>query len=143
MLWYSADRTSSQQLRDTTVRLLKDHKPPLLPQDERARLLVALACVDYVTIFSEATPLALIECLRPHVLVKGGDYTLDTVVGRKEVEAYGERYVSCLLSLECRPRASLTASSHVIVRGLIIVEHPHLVVEGHARCKPSWRLAFP
>ena len=84
MLWYSADRTHhQQQLRDTTVRLLKDHKPPLLPQDERARLLVALACVDYVTIFSEATP------LRPHVLVKGGDYTLDTVVGRKEVEAYG------------------------------------------------------
>jgi D-beta-D-heptose 7-phosphate kinase/D-beta-D-heptose 1-phosphate adenosyltransferase len=45
--------------------------------------------VDYVTIFSEATPLALIEFLRPNILVKGGDYTLDTVVGRKEVEAYG------------------------------------------------------
>jgi len=41
------------------------------------------------TLFSEATPLALIEFLRPHILVKGGDYTLDTVVGRKEVEAFG------------------------------------------------------
>jgi D-beta-D-heptose 7-phosphate kinase/D-beta-D-heptose 1-phosphate adenosyltransferase len=52
-------------------------------------LLAALACVDYVTLFREATPLALIERLRPNVLVKGGDDTLDTVVGRKEVEAYG------------------------------------------------------
>ena len=74
---------------DASVRLLKGDKRPLLPQDERARLLAALACVDYVTIFNEATPLALIECLRPNILVKGGDYTLDTVVGRKEVEAYG------------------------------------------------------
>ena len=74
---------------DASVRLLKGNKRPLLPQDERARLLAALACVDYVTIFSEATPLALIEFLRPNVLVKGGDYTLDTVVGRQEVEAYG------------------------------------------------------
>ena len=74
---------------DASVRLLKGEKRPVLPQDERARLLAALACVDYVTIFSEATSLALIECVRPHILVKGGDYTLDTVVGRKEVEAYG------------------------------------------------------
>src|SRR5262245_12154370 len=74
---------------DASIRLLKGDKRPLLPQDERARLLAALACVDYVTIFSEATPLALIEFLRPNILVKGGDYTLDTVVGRKEVEAYG------------------------------------------------------
>ena len=74
---------------DASVRLLKGEKRPLLPQDERARLLAALACVDYVTIFSESTPLALIEFLRPHILVKGGAYTLDTVVGRKEVEAYG------------------------------------------------------
>jgi D-beta-D-heptose 7-phosphate kinase/D-beta-D-heptose 1-phosphate adenosyltransferase len=74
---------------DMSVRLLKGDKRPLLPQDERARLLAALSCVDYVTIFSETTPLALIEFLRPHILVKGGDYTLDTVIGRKEVETYG------------------------------------------------------
>jgi D-beta-D-heptose 7-phosphate kinase/D-beta-D-heptose 1-phosphate adenosyltransferase len=56
-------------------------------------VLAALACVDYVTIFSEDTPLELIACVRPDVLVKGGDYTPDTVVGRDVVEAYGGEVV--------------------------------------------------
>jgi D-beta-D-heptose 7-phosphate kinase/D-beta-D-heptose 1-phosphate adenosyltransferase len=51
--------------------------------------------VDYVTIFSDATPLALITLLRPDVLVKGGDYTPETVVGREVVEAHGGRV--CIL----------------------------------------------
>ena len=76
---------------DASVRLLKGARRPLLPQQERAQMLAALECVDYVTIFSEATPLALITRLRPHVLVKGGDYTPATVVGREVVEAYGGR----------------------------------------------------
>ena len=74
---------------DASVRLLKGDARPLRPQDERARMLVALACVDYVVLFGEATPLALIKSLKPDVLVKGGDYTLETVVGREEVEASG------------------------------------------------------
>ena len=74
---------------DASVRLLKGDGRPLRPQDERARVLAALACVDYVVLFGEATPLALIKSLRPDVLVKGGDYTLETVVGREEVEASG------------------------------------------------------
>ncbi len=74
---------------DASVRRLKGDKRPLMPHAERASVLAALACVDYVTIFSEDTPLELIECLRPDVLVKGGDYTPETVVGRDEVEAYG------------------------------------------------------
>ena len=74
---------------DASVRLLKGDDRPLRPQDERARVLAALACVDYVVLFGEATPLALIKSLRPDVLVKGGDYTLETVVGREEVEASG------------------------------------------------------
>ena len=74
---------------DASVRRLKGEKRPLIPQVERASILAALACVDYVTIFSEDTPLALIECVRPDVLVKGGDYTPETVVGRDTVEAYG------------------------------------------------------
>ena len=74
---------------DASVRLLKGDERPLRPQDERARVLAALACVDYVVLFGEATPLALIKSLKPDVLVKGGDYTLETVVGRKEVEASG------------------------------------------------------
>ena len=76
---------------DASVRLLKGERRPLLPQQERARILAALGCVDYVTIFGEATPLALITRLRPNVLVKGGDYTPATVVGREVVEAYGGR----------------------------------------------------
>ena len=74
---------------DASVRLLKGEARPLRPQDERARVLAALACVDYVILFGEATPLALIKSLRPDVLVKGGDYTLEAVVGREEVEASG------------------------------------------------------
>ena len=80
---------------DASVRLLKGERRPLLPQQERARILAALGCVDYVTIFSEATPLALITRLHPNVLVKGGDYTPATVVGREVVEAYGGRV--CIL----------------------------------------------
>jgi D-beta-D-heptose 7-phosphate kinase / D-beta-D-heptose 1-phosphate adenosyltransferase len=74
---------------DASVRQLKGEGRPLLPQDERAGILAALACVDYVTLFGDATPLALIQLLRPDILVKGGDYTPETVVGRDEVEAYG------------------------------------------------------
>jgi D-beta-D-heptose 7-phosphate kinase / D-beta-D-heptose 1-phosphate adenosyltransferase len=74
---------------DASVRRLKGEGRPVIPQDERARILAALTCVDYVTIFSESTPLALIQLLRPDILVKGGDYTPETVVGRDEVEAYG------------------------------------------------------
>jgi D-beta-D-heptose 7-phosphate kinase/D-beta-D-heptose 1-phosphate adenosyltransferase len=74
---------------DRSVRLLKGEKRPLIPQHERARILAALTYVDYVTLFSEPTPLALIELLQPDVLIKGGDYTLDTVVGRDVVNAYG------------------------------------------------------
>jgi D-beta-D-heptose 7-phosphate kinase/D-beta-D-heptose 1-phosphate adenosyltransferase len=74
---------------DASVRRLKGEGRPVIPQDERARVLAALTCVDYVTIFSEPTPLALIQLLRPDILVKGGDYTPETIVGRDEVEAYG------------------------------------------------------
>ena len=74
---------------DASVRRLKGDDRPLRPQDERARVLAALACVDYVVLFGEATPLALIKSLKPDVLVKGGDYTLETVVGKEEVEASG------------------------------------------------------
>jgi D-beta-D-heptose 7-phosphate kinase/D-beta-D-heptose 1-phosphate adenosyltransferase len=78
---------------DASVRRLKGDKRPLIPHAEQASVLAALACVDYVTIFSEDTPLELIACVRPDVLVKGGDYTPDTVVGRDEVEAYGGEVV--------------------------------------------------
>jgi D-glycero-beta-D-manno-heptose 1-phosphate adenylyltransferase len=59
---------------DASTRLLKGEGRPLVPQDERAEVLAALACVDYVTIFEEVTAVALVETLRPDVYVKGGDY---------------------------------------------------------------------
>jgi D-beta-D-heptose 7-phosphate kinase/D-beta-D-heptose 1-phosphate adenosyltransferase len=58
-------------------------------QTSRAYVLAALECVDAVTVFAEDTPLSLILELRPDVLVKGGDYTPETIVGRVEVEASG------------------------------------------------------
>lgn len=74
---------------DESVRRLKGEKRPLISQQERAHILAALDCVDYVVIFEEDTPIRLLEALRPHVLVKGGDYTPDRVVGRELVESYG------------------------------------------------------
>ena len=74
---------------DGSVRRLKGEERPVRPQEERAHMLAALACVDYVVLFHEATPLSLIRALKPDVLVKGGDYTPETVVGREEVEAAG------------------------------------------------------
>jgi D-beta-D-heptose 7-phosphate kinase/D-beta-D-heptose 1-phosphate adenosyltransferase len=70
-------------------RLHKGPGRPLTPQDERAEILAALTCVDAVVIFSQDTPLELILTLRPDVLVKGGDYILDGIVGRPEVLSWG------------------------------------------------------
>jgi D-beta-D-heptose 7-phosphate kinase/D-beta-D-heptose 1-phosphate adenosyltransferase len=61
----------------------------VLEQNERAYILSALEQVDYVVIFDEETPLKLIKAIRPDILVKGADYTKDTVVGRDFVESYG------------------------------------------------------
>jgi D-beta-D-heptose 7-phosphate kinase/D-beta-D-heptose 1-phosphate adenosyltransferase len=79
---------------DRTVRELKGTGRPLVPEAERAELLAALAAVDAVTIFDEPTPRDLIRALLPDVLVKGGDWGLDEIVGRAEVEAAGGRVVS-------------------------------------------------
>jgi len=76
---------------DASVRRLKGAKRPLISEEERAHILAALYCIDYVTIFEEDTPLELIKVLKPQILVKGGDYSLDGVVGRDIVEQYGGR----------------------------------------------------
>jgi D-beta-D-heptose 7-phosphate kinase/D-beta-D-heptose 1-phosphate adenosyltransferase len=76
---------------DASVRRLKGESRPLIGEAERAHILAALDCVDYVVIFAEDTPLRLIETLRPFVLVKGGDYTPEGVVGKDLVEASGGR----------------------------------------------------
>jgi rfaE bifunctional protein nucleotidyltransferase chain/domain len=70
---------------DASVRRLKGRKRPLLPLKERAALMAALKPVDYVTSFGEDTPENLIRRLRPDVLVKGGDWAADEIVGREFV----------------------------------------------------------
>ena len=79
---------------DASVRELKGADRPLVNQTERAEVLAALNSVDYVTIFEDISPRSLIAKLLPDVLVKGGDYALDQIHGREEVEAAGGRVVS-------------------------------------------------
>ena len=76
---------------DASVSRLKGPTRPIVGENERAKVMAALAAVDLVTLFDEPTPLELIELLRPDVLVKGGDYTVQTVVGHEIVAAYGGR----------------------------------------------------
>ena len=76
---------------DASVRALKGPGRPLVPEDDRAAVLAALECVDGVVLFDEETPRSLIAELLPDVLVKGGDYRPDEVVGREEVMAAGGR----------------------------------------------------
>jgi len=79
---------------DASVRRLKGPGRPLTPAKERAEILAALACVDFVTIFAAATPLQLIRSLGPDVLVKGGDWPIDRIVGREVVEARGGKVIA-------------------------------------------------
>lgn len=79
---------------DRSVRTLKGEGRPILNERERAEVVSALEAVDYVTIFDEETPRELIAELLPDVLVKGGDWPLDQIIGREEVEASGGRVVS-------------------------------------------------
>lgn len=74
---------------DASVRRLKGDTRPIRSQDERTRVVAALEAVDAVTVFDDDTPLELIRCLQPDVIVKGGDYTEATIVGAEEVRARG------------------------------------------------------
>lgn len=77
---------------DASVRTLgKGRERPLVCEDDRARVVAALGCVDCVVLFDDPTPMALLEALVPDVLVKGGDYTPDTVVGADLVRRNGGR----------------------------------------------------
>ena len=78
---------------DSSVKRLKGESRPVNGQDARALVLASLLIVDAVVLFEEDTPLELIKIARPDVLVKGGDYTIDQVVGAKEVIANGGRVI--------------------------------------------------
>ena len=79
---------------DRKVRELKGPSRPVFDQAERAEILAALRYVDYVVVFDDISPRALIAELLPDVLVKGGDYQLDEIHGREEVEAAGGKVIS-------------------------------------------------
>lgn len=77
---------------DASVRTLnKGSDRPIVPEAQRAEILAALACVDYVVMFPEPDPGSLIATIQPDILVKGGDWPIDRIVGRDTVEARGGR----------------------------------------------------
>ena len=78
---------------DASTKRLKGEERPINNEQSRALLLASLAIVDAVVIFEEDTPLNLISTILPDVLVKGGDYTIEQIVGAKEVIANGGRVV--------------------------------------------------
>ena len=79
---------------DASVRRLKGSRRPVNDEESRAVVLAALACVDYVIVFEEDTPYELIGAIVPDVLVKGGDWSVDRIVGRDIVERAGGRVFS-------------------------------------------------
>jgi D-beta-D-heptose 7-phosphate kinase/D-beta-D-heptose 1-phosphate adenosyltransferase len=96
---------------DVSVRRLKGASRPIISQHNRAALLAALACVDHVLVFDEETPHELLRQIRPDVLVKGGTYRVDEVVGREIVESYGGR-VSVMGKVEGLSTTGILKSVH-------------------------------
>ncbi|MBN1232911.1 MAG: D-glycero-beta-D-manno-heptose 1-phosphate adenylyltransferase [Candidatus Coatesbacteria bacterium] len=94
---------------DNSVRKLKGEKKPLFPEQERAELIDALEPVDIVVIFNEETPFEVIEALKPDVLIKGGDWDIDNIVGRDTVWKRGGKVISL-------PLLEGYSSSYVISR---------------------------
>lgn len=79
---------------DASVKRLKGKTRPILPQHDRARILAALECVDYVVLFGEDTPRNIIKTIEPDFLVKGGDWSPDTIVGSEIVRNKGGRVLT-------------------------------------------------
>lgn len=94
---------------DASVRRLKGELRPILPENERVKIIASLEMVNYVTIFDEDTPLLTIEALKPDVLVKGGDYAKNEIVGCEFVESRGGK---------CQPLALIegASSSNIVQR---------------------------
>ncbi len=78
---------------DHSVRRIKGPRRPVVPENERAEVLASLACVDFISLFDEPDPLAMISSVLPDVLVKGADWAEDAIVGKDIVEAHGGRVV--------------------------------------------------
>jgi D-beta-D-heptose 7-phosphate kinase/D-beta-D-heptose 1-phosphate adenosyltransferase len=78
---------------DRSVQQIKESGRPIVPEDQRAEVLAALGCVDWVTLFDEPNPLALIKHLVPGVLVKGADWPEEEIIGAKEVKEAGGQVI--------------------------------------------------
>ncbi len=98
---------------DSSVQTIKGPKRPLVPEQERAEILSALECIDFITIFSESTPLALIGLLKPDVLIKGGDWAEEQVVGRNEIRQWGGR-------VEIIPEVAGKSTTNIVDRVLSV-----------------------
>lgn len=79
---------------DASVKRIKGPLKPLLPLAERAEMLLALDCVDYVTFFEEDDPYNVIKTLKPDVLIKGGDWSVDKIIGGDLVQSWGGRVLN-------------------------------------------------
>ncbi len=97
---------------DASVRRLKGSARPIVPHRERSEVLAALGCVDYVVLFGSNTPKRIIETLGPDILVKGGDWALEEIVGREAVERRGGKVVR----IDVVPGASTTGLIERIVK---------------------------
>jgi len=79
---------------DSSITKIKGPSRPILPETERAELLASLEMVDFVTVFSQPDPAEVIKALHPNVLVKGGDWTQDQIIGKDTVEGHGGKVVA-------------------------------------------------
>lgn len=78
---------------DSSVKSIKPDNRPIVSQDQRAEVLAGLACVDYITIFDEPDPLALIRAIKPDILVKGADWEESEIIGSDVVKKYGGKVI--------------------------------------------------
>ena len=99
---------------DRSVGTLKGPSRPIVPEEERAELIAAMESVNYVTIFDQKDPFELISAVKPDILVKGGDWTVETIVGRELVESYGGTVMTI-------PMVEGISTSQIIKK---IVSHP-------------------
>lgn len=102
---------------DESTRRLKGKGRPIIPQEDRAYILASLAMVDYVSIFDEDTPLELIKLIKPGVLVKGGDYKPDEIVGRDFVEQQGGKVLTIPLVPNRSTTEIIDKLTHLIKNG--------------------------
>ncbi len=79
---------------DSSVKRIKGNKRPIISQEQRAKLVDSLKFVDFVILFEEDTPEKLIKAIKPDILVKGGDWKIEKIVGREFVESYGGKVVT-------------------------------------------------